>query len=105
MSTTQTPTTTTYTKLRTGAWGIKGPAATLQTALKHGDAVQITKRDGTVKTEVIDRIIWTGDGTAIASVEQRTTRRSTRQRAECTECGEYGPAGQSCKQCYEGHYA
>jgi hypothetical protein len=51
--------TTTYTKLKTGAWGVRTTAP-----VKQGDRVQVSKRDGSTKIETIDRVLWT-DGVGV----------------------------------------
>lgn len=57
-----TNTHTTYTKLKSGAWGLRGMR------LVAGSTVTVTKRNGTTKTETVGQIVWTGaDGTTLAA--------------------------------------
>jgi hypothetical protein len=59
-----------FSKLTTGAWGIRGTGITI------GIPLGVTKRDGSITRVVASRIIWTGDdGTQIAQLE--STPRST----------------------------
>jgi hypothetical protein len=71
----------TYTKLRSGDWGIRGRG------LVEGRDVTVTKKSGETKTERVTKIIWTGsDGTQLATIEQRPIARSE----SCAECGRWG---------------
>lgn len=54
----------TYTKLRDGSWGIRGPAAEIQ-SYKN---VTVTKKDGTSKTEMVVSVVWSGNGVSIATI-------------------------------------
>lgn len=56
----------TWKRLRSGGWGVTGPSA----VLIEGTDVVVTKRDGTTKIARVGRVLWSGDGRAIA-----TTRR------------------------------
>lgn len=70
--------TITYTKLRSGAWGVRGPAE----SVRSGSTIVVSKRDGSTKTETVGRVLWTGDGIALASLAR--SKRSGR----CTLCDE-----------------
>lgn len=72
-----------YTKLRDGTWGVRGPEGDITT----GERVEVTKRGGEIKTETIDRVIWRGNGLAIATLAK--TRKKVRQASvgECRDCG------------------
>lgn len=102
MTTTQT-TTATFTKLRTGAWGVKGRG------LRAGQAVTVTKRDGATSTVTIDRVTWTGsDGVQLASIadtrlpQARTTRIGAETRTQARG-GNWSVrrqyAGSHCQMC------
>lgn len=58
----------TYTKLKSGDWGVKGqvPAPT------EGGTVTVTKRDGTSKNEVIGKIVSTENGTWVAEIVRKS---------------------------------
>ena len=51
--------TATFTKLRSGAWGIRAT-----TKVAEGDRVEISKKDGTTKMETVAKIVWT-DGSSV----------------------------------------
>lgn len=54
--------TTTYTKLRDGAWGIRATGP-----IVAGQQVQVTTRDGRVKTETVGTIVWQSNGATVAT--------------------------------------
>jgi len=60
----------TYTKLRNGSWGLRGPAS----ALRAGAQVTVTKRSGESKTVRVGRVLWSNDTTAIATVQRGSSR-------------------------------
>ena len=55
MATNNNAATTTYTKLNTGAWGVR-----TTDRVDVGQVVTVSKRGGTTKTEMIDKVLWTG---------------------------------------------
>jgi hypothetical protein len=87
----------TYTKLKSGNWGIRS-----MTAVTEGDSVAVTKRDGGQKVEIVDKVVWSGDGVWVAAVRKSdapsppspSPRKPRAGRArgtfECGECGECG---------------
>ena len=62
----------TYTKLRSGDWGVKGPSGTV----REGATVTVTKKSGESRQETVGRVVWIGDGVSIASIEQAGRRYS-----------------------------
>jgi hypothetical protein len=80
-----------YTKLRDGSWGIRGPEIYKG---MDGAAVTVQRKDGTGRTEVIDRVIWRGDGIGLATICRHTTR-CGRQQDSSTPPG--------CHTCDNGH--
>lgn len=60
-----------YTKLRSGAWGVRvdGPATA-------GSTVEVVKRDGTRRTETVERVLWTDGTVSICAITQRVTSRA-----------------------------
>jgi len=56
---------TTYTKLRDGSWGVRveGPAPAA------GLTVTVTKKSGETKAEKIGKVLWTGNGVSLCSIE------------------------------------
>ena len=53
----------TYTKLRSGEWGIRSTAK-----IESGQMVTVTKRDGDTKTERVARVVWSGGGVWLATI-------------------------------------
>lgn len=54
---------TTWAKLNSGEWGIRG------TGLEAGQTVEVARRDGSVSSVTVLRILWTGtDGVQLASI-------------------------------------
>jgi len=60
----------TWTKMRDGAWGVRVPGA----PPAAGASVAVVRKDGTVSTVTVDRVVWSGDRVAICRVrsERRT---------------------------------
>ena len=95
----------TYKKLRDDTWGLYGP----EDELVSGQEVTVTKRDGTEKTETVAKVLWTGDGKAIATIEQkaegpqratpalRAGARAGARICSCTEPGCDCHRGHTCK--------
>ena len=89
----------TYTKLKDDSWGIRVPA---QLNPKAGTPVQVTKASGEVKSEIIDRVLWTGkakDGQEVSlctirheilSSSNGSTQSAKRGDAETKRCWECG---------------
>lgn len=47
----------TYTRLRSGGWGLRGPAG----SLVEGAVVGVTTKAGKPKTETVGKVFWTGE--------------------------------------------
>lgn len=71
----------TYSKLRDGSWGLRG------SDLVEGQQVTVTRRDGTRRIEYVGRILWRGDGVALATMRAADARRPGRSRG-CHTDGE-----------------
>jgi hypothetical protein len=96
--------TATYTRLRSGEWGIRIVGGQPQ----PGAVVAVGRRDGTVVHETIGRILWTGPGrdgetVTLATIPHRERRRSSGRgrryaggRYECEECGDIVEPGSRC---------
>lgn len=67
----------TYTKLRSGEWGIRGPAS----ILRDGAEVTVAKKSGERKVERVAKVVWQGDGIALAAIAQRAGDRDGRGRS------------------------
>jgi hypothetical protein len=87
---------TTYTKLRTGAWGVRSTDR-----LTVGQTVTVTKRDGSVKTETIHTIVWTGQGITLAALAPKGAAAAPRGRRTGCSCGsiEDSPRDSDCAGC------
>lgn len=76
----------TYTKLRDGSWGVRGPVSEVTSG-----TVRVAKKDGTVRTEMVTRVVWTGNGVALATIAAHSHRtsvyRSSGETKTCWECG------------------
>ncbi len=76
----------TYTKLRSGDWGLRATGVTLV----PGRQVAVTKKSGGTSTVCVGEILWTGDGVTLATIRQEQ-RSSTRSGGSvCAECGRGG---------------
>jgi len=64
----------TYTKLRSGEWGVKLQGEFQNAAQYPG--VLVTKKDGTTKTERITKVVYCGQGITLCAIEQRSRRPS-----------------------------
>lgn len=93
-----------YTKLRNGSWGIKGPAS----MIRAGAAVQVVKKSGESKTEVVAKVVWSGGGIAIAALGAGQPSPSHSERGRRTGCscgsredssGELIASPNNCKSC------
>lgn len=77
----------TWTKLRDGSWGIKGP----KTEIAAGARVQVQKKDGEIQTVTIAKVVWSGDDVAIASI--------VAERREGGNGGGANAGGKTCADC------
>lgn len=98
--------TATYTKLRSGEWGIR-----VQGQPSAGDVIQVAKRDGSVKTETVAKIVWRGDGIAICAVARRPRYQGddgiirTRDGREMVRgCAACRALGDMCRECRHDQY-
>lgn len=81
---------TTYTKLQSGAWGVRGEGSPPAV----GARVTVTKKSGETKTETIECVVWSGQGKWIAAVAPSSAPRASGRRSredweelECELCG------------------
>lgn len=92
----------TYTKLNSGAWGAR---STVQ--LTPGQTITVTKRDGSTKTETVDKVVRSGNGTWLAALRRAETKSSQpprrRERGIRTGCScgsiEDNPRPSDCRSC------
>ena len=91
---------TTYTKLRTGAWGVRSTER-----LTAGQTVTVERRDGTRKAETIHTIVWTGQGVTIAALAPKGAAAAAEAPAAARPergvrgCGDCARSGRMCRQC------
>lgn len=55
----------TYTKLKSGNWGVR-----IEGAAQAGQTITVTKRDGSTKSETIERVVWSGNGVSLCAIRQ-----------------------------------
>jgi len=84
---------TTYTKLRSGQWGIRAEGP-----VKSGQTVTVQTKAGAQKTETVDRVIWTDGKVTLASVRASGRPQSrgngyAREYGECEACAWNEDAG------------
>jgi hypothetical protein len=86
---------TTFTKLRSGSWGIKST-----TSVAAGDRVTVTKKSGERQTVTVERVVFAGNGVWLAAIRSEPKSGGRRGghggRYECGECGEYVTPGTRC---------
>lgn len=63
----------TFIKLRSGSWGVRGPAS----AIVEDASVTVAKRSGETSHVTIDRVLWTDGAAAIAAIEDTHSRPRT----------------------------
>jgi hypothetical protein len=59
-----------YTKLRSGAWGLRGPSA----VITEGADVAVRLKSGKITRQRVGRVLWAGDGVAIATIARVVAR-------------------------------
>jgi len=105
-------TTTTWTKLRDGSWGLRGEG------LVPGSRVTVTRKDGTTSTVTVGDVVWVGnavgqDNLVLATVAKdapksapRAAAPARRSRRGWRPCGYPGCSPEFCDECDgEGFYA
>lgn len=55
----------TYTKLKSGAWGIRISGGTAPTV---GAKITVTKKSGETKVETVTKVVWSGNGVHLCVV-------------------------------------
>ena len=72
-----------YTKLKSGGWGVK---ISYSTDLEPGDSVEVRKKSGEHKTEVIEKRIWHDEDVAIYTIRRGP---ESANGGLCAECGRW----------------
>ena len=77
--------TTTWIRLKTGEWGLRGSPQ----VLRPGAAVVVTRRNGERQTVTVGRILWSDATIAIATVAGQRPQSSNgyRRSGRCRGCG------------------
>lgn len=91
-----------YTKLKNGNWGIRSTES-----IREGQSVTVTKKDGSTKSETVDKIIWNNNGVWLASLRRAPQPAQGRRRdpdapgrnGMMPGCGACRSLGRMCKQC------
>lgn len=104
----------TYTKLRTGEWGVKISGVSTPVSFTPNYSVTVTKKDGTQKSERIAKIVWQGEGVAVCAITKQATTYTVNRNSDvyvgrngnemvrgCSACRSLG---RMCKQCYFDEY-
>lgn len=68
----------TYAKLTSGKWGVRVTGA----VPSPGTTVVVTKKDGSTRTEVIEKVVWQGEGVALCTIREQDVETRI-----CWECG------------------
>lgn len=56
----------TFTKLRTGEWGLRITGR----APRPGDVVRVAKKNGTTAVETVGTVVWSGNGVTLATIRK-----------------------------------
>lgn len=65
----------TYTKLKTGEWGIR--VTGFVGAMRDGAEIMVAKKSGESRAETIGRTVWTDGKVAICTIGAKTAARNT----------------------------
>ena len=90
-----------FTKLKSGAWGIRIVGA----APAEGAKIVVAKRDGSRDTVVVERVVWQGDGVVLCSIGPKPRDggsgggHSQRSRSGWRPCGYPGCSRFHCDEC------
>lgn len=70
----------TYTKLKSGAWGIRVSDGTVV----KGQTVTVQKKSGDTRRETVTKVLWTDSQVTLCAIEQR---RRMHPGMDCPGCG------------------
>jgi hypothetical protein len=92
-------TSATYTQLRDGSWGIRVPGTT-----KIGAILYVVKKDGSFKTETVDKILWAGRDSKSGSTVSLCAIKRSNGGSTGRGRGKYGCSSDQCycPQCARG---
>lgn len=80
----------TYTKLKSGAWGVR-----VQGAVTAGQVVTVTKRDGSSRSEMIERVLWSGNNICLCAIT--STQRQSRGPSWARDGGAWTGCSMGCR--------
>lgn len=72
----------TFTKLRSGEWGIRS-----KQPIAAGEVVEVVKRDGSRHAHTVTKIVWTDKATWLAAIDTAAPARPSRGRRTGCSCG------------------
>jgi hypothetical protein len=87
----------TYTKLKSGEWGIRAEGA-----LKAGMTVVVSKKSGESRRETIGKVVFSGNGVSLATIDRRSGTDAYGNRVsngESYAAGVLAPHGRRCPIC------
>lgn len=92
----------TYTKLKSGAWGVR----VNDVKVKPGNLVKVTKRSGETQHEVVEKVLFTdaAAGVAICAIKPQQRQSASSDRSSSTgrgECAECGRESSNLRGCYD----
>lgn len=70
----------TYTKLKSGAWGVR---VTSTTPPKSSQRVTVAKKSGGTAVETITRVVWSGNGVHVCAIAAKQQK----PKSACYSCG------------------
>jgi hypothetical protein len=101
----------TYTKLKSGDWGVRFESPNKP---QVGSTITAQTKDGTVKAETIERVLWSGPDSktgkqihlcAIRKSERRSSSSRDSDMVRCRHCGKKTPEGDDwCMVCGRAGY-
>ena len=72
----------TYTKLRSGEWGVRVTGE----RVTRGSMVTVTKKDGELREEHIERVLWSGEGVMLCAIVHRTKKQAAHNKYRQGNC-------------------
>ena len=95
--------TATYTKLKDDSWGIRVQGGTP----KAGQSITVEKKSGEKKIEIVQKVLWTGNGVTLCSVAKSASAATSNGKAHrpgvCVNCGDScNPRYKRCLDCVDG---
>jgi hypothetical protein len=87
-----------YTKLKSGAWGVR-----VEGMVSDGQSITVRKKDGSEKSETIEKVLWAGQGVSLCAIKQVSNAghsgHSGHRPGTCVNCG--GPCNPRYRRCLD----